>query len=126
MRILFLLAFIISMNSYSQNNLNKTLIGKWKLIAESGSKGSAKIFTNEIKNGETLMFQSKSKLQNENGDKGTYNIDGNKLKINIDKKERFYLMFFDENNPNKIYLNPVTSKYEIICDEGCSFTYIKL
>lgn len=126
MRILFLLAFIISINSYSQNNLNKTLIGKWKLIAESGKNGSAQIFTNEIKNGETLIFESKSKLKNENGDQGTYNIDGNKLQINIDKKERFYLMFFDENNPNKIYLNPVTSKYEIICDEGCSFTYIKL
>ena len=126
MKILFLLAFIISINSYSQNNLNKTLIGKWKFVAESGKNGSAKIFTNEIKNGETLIFESKSKLQNENGDKGTYKINGNKLKINIAKKERFYLMFFDEINPNKIYLNPVTSKYEIICDEGCSFTYIKL
>ncbi len=126
MKILFLFALIISIHSYSQSNSNKTLIGKWKLVAESSSNGSAKIFTNEIKNGEILIFQSKNRLKNENGNMGTYEIEGDKLKISIDKKERFYLLFFDENNLNKIYLNPATPKYEIICDEGCSFTYIKL
>jgi len=123
MRLIIFFALIMSIHSCAQNKSTKSLIGKWKLIAESGSKGDAKIYTNKIKNGEILIFHVKQKLTNESGDEGKYKLDGNKLEINLNKKERFYLLFYDQNNSNKIYLSPVTPKYEIICDEGCSFIY---
>lgn len=120
-----LLLMIFSINTCAQEKRNNSMIGKWKLIAESGRNG-ANVFTNEIKNGEILIFETENKITNEKGKKGTYELNDNKLKIKLNGLEKYYLLFYDDNKSNIIYFNPATPKYEILCDEGCSFTYIKL
>lgn len=122
--IIFLL-LLFSINTHAQERKNNSIIGKWKLVAEGGSTG-ANVYSNEIKNGEILIFESENKIKNGKGKKGTYELHDDKLKIKLNREERYYLLSYDENKSNIIYFNPATPKYQIICDEGCAFTYKKL
>lgn len=121
---IFFLMYYLTI-SCGQKRTYNSIIGKWKLIAESGSNGT-EMYTNEIKNGEILSFEPQNMIRNEKGEKGSYELLDNKLKIQLKGLDRYYLLFYDDDKSNTIYLNPVTPKYEIICDEGCSFTYRKL
>ena len=107
-----------------QNNNKFSIFGKWQKIAESGSNG-AKIYTTEIKNGEILSFEKNKIVKDRLGNIGTFTLDGEKLKISLNKKEEYYFIYFDKKDLTKMYLSPVTPEYQIICDEGCSYTYTK-
>ncbi len=121
--ILTFLILIIATSSYCQNP-RFSIHGKWQKVAESGSDG-AKDFTIEIQNGETLLFKKNKKVEDSSGKKGRYKLNGRKLRVSLNNDLRYYLVFYDNNDLNKMFLNPVTSEYQIICDEGCSFTYVR-
>lgn len=125
MRLLIFFVVIISITACAQNKQEQSLIGQWKLIAENGNNG-ANDYTIEIKDGEILHFLSGNKIKNNKGDNGTYQLNNNKLMIQINQSKKYYLIFYDDDNSKIMYLNPVTEKYQIICDEGCSFTYKKI
>ena len=108
-----------------QYNNKFSILGKWQRTAQSESNGGAKIYTTRIKNGEILSFEKNNKVKDEKGNLGTYTLDREKLKITLNKKEEYYFVYYDKKDVTKIYLNPVTPKYQIICDEGCAYTYTK-
>ena len=116
---------LVAMSFFAQIKNDSSILGKWQLIASSGSNG-AKNYTNEVKNGEILFFQSKNQVSNEKDSKGTYQLNGDKLKIMLRGLTKHYLLYHDEKNNTIFFITPVTDQYQIICDEGCSFTYTKI
>ena len=106
------------------------LIGKWKEVEYRGSNG-ADSFIRKIEKKQTLIFLKDGSVIIEKGDvkdKGKYEVysdkDYKKLHISSSIGNSYYLII--KENDKKIALNPVTSKYEIICDEGCAYIYKKI
>ena len=60
------------------------------------------------------------------GNNGSYTLNENRLRIELNYLERYYLIFHKNINPEMLYFSPVTNNYGIICDEGCSYIYLKL
>lgn len=119
---IILLLFVIT--SCAQIKNKNILLGKWQLIATNENDGG-KPHTNEVKNGEILNFQDRNLLNNEKGEKGTYQLENDHLKIVLSGNTRQYLLWYDDKKNTVLHLTPVTEHYQLICDEGCSFTYVK-
>lgn len=107
------------------------LIGKWKEVEYRGSNG-AESFIKKIKNKQTLTFEKDGSVIIEKDnikDNGKYEVHSDKynkkLHISSPKGDSFYFVSFKEKD-KKMTLTPVTSEYEIICDEGCSNIYKKI
>lgn len=107
------------------------LIGKWKEVKYRGSNG-ADSFIRKIKNGRILTFEKDGSVIIEKDnikDKGKYEVHSDKyhtkLHISSPKGDSYYFVSFKEKD-KKMALTPVTSEYEIICDEGCSDIYKKI
>ena len=122
-------------DTISVNNDFAFLIGKWKHIASISSNGATK-YTTKIKDGQTIIFEINGNVIIEKDDtkvNGTYksqlrdtNIRNEfKLCISSSKGSSYYIFYFGGNN-STVSLIPVTSEYEIICDEGCSDIYEKI
>lgn len=77
---IILLLFVIT--SCAQIKNKNILLGKWQLIATNESDG-AKPHTNEVKNGEIINFQDRNLLNNEKGEKGTYQLENDHLKLSL-------------------------------------------
>ena|SRR5690554_6174325 len=106
------------------------LIGKWKEVKYRGSNG-ADSFIRKIKNKQTLTFEKDGSVIIEKDNikaKGKYEVHSDKyyrkLHISSSKGDSYYLI--SKENNKEIALNPVTSEYEIICDEGCAYIYKKI
>lgn len=124
-KILPLFLLIIITNSCKSQSNEFTLIGKWICIEEHGSNGAHE-FISQIKDGDVLVFNTNNKVTDKRGIKGLYNLKGDSLHIAIPDNERFYILYKFKDSFDKIALSPVSSKYQIICDEGCSFIYEKV
>lgn len=118
---LFVFLGILFINAQKKDDV--AIIGKWQHVSSSGSNG-AKMFTNKVKNGNILEFLPSNKVTDNKGLVGFYKLNGEKLEISFDKKVNYYRVFF--NGKKEINLSPVTSDYQIICDEGCSDKYQKI
>jgi hypothetical protein len=121
-----ILIFFILISTISTYGQNKpfSIYGKWQKVAESGSDGANK-FTIGIKNGEILLFKKNKKVEDNAGNIGRYKLKGRKLKVTLNNSLKYYLVFYNDDDLNKMFLSPVTPEYQIICDEGCSFTYVR-
>ena len=113
----FLMLFLDS----SAQNKSLSILGEWKEIEYQGNDGANDYIT-KTENGETLVFEEYQVIKDGLGNFGTFKISGDSLHIILGNKDRFYRIFL---NNKKLELTPVTSKYEIICDEGCAHIYIK-
>ncbi|TPD71263.1 hypothetical protein [Flavobacterium microcysteis] len=123
-KIITCLFLTLVLNSCKSQTKGFTILGKWQAVEYSGSDG-AKGFTHKISNGEIFIFEMKNIVKDKLGNIGTYTFQNNKLHIELAEQDRYYTLYYDEINPERIFLNPVTSDYQIICDEGCAFTYEK-
>lgn len=124
-KVLILLLFTVATNSCKQQSNEFTLIGKWICTEEHGSNG-AEQFVRNIKNGDVLLFRTDSTVTDKQGIKGLYNLKGDRLHIDIQGNERFYILYKIKDDFDKISLIPVSPEYQIICDEGCAFVYEKV
>ncbi|WP_447636615.1 hypothetical protein [Flavobacterium microcysteis] len=123
-KIITCLFLTLVLNSCKSQKKEFTILGKWQAVEYSGSDG-AKVFTNKISNGEIFIFEMKNVVKDKLGNTGTYTFQNNKLHIELAEQDKYYTLSYDEINPERIFLDPVTSDYQIICDEGCSFTFEK-
>lgn len=122
---------IKNINASPLNNDFTFIIGKWKEIEYQGNDG-ANDYVTKIENGQTITFEKNGKVVIEKDnikDKGKYEIlqDNkfyNKLHISFPKRG-FYYLFSNQENKH-LALTPVTSEYQIICDEGCANVYKKI
>ena len=96
-----------------------SIIGKWQEIEYHGNDG-ANDYVQNIKNGKIFIFENNNIVKDELNNKGKYELKGDSLRIVLAKDVFHYRFYIDNNNLN---LNPVTEKYEIICDEGCSYLF---
>jgi len=122
--LIFLLLVIITISCKSQSN-EFSLIGKWQAVESSSSDG-AKTFTHKVKNGEIFIFDLNNIVKDKLGNIGKYSFQDEKLHIELANQHRYYKLYYEKDNPEQIFLNPVTSDYQIICDEGCAFVYEKI
>ncbi|WP_281310131.1 hypothetical protein [Flavobacterium flavigenum] len=76
----------------------------------------------KIENGQILTFEEYSLINDGLGNIGTFKKKGDSLHIMLDNQNKFYRIHLYNK---KLTLTPVTSKYEIICDEGCTYIYTK-
>lgn len=116
---------LLVFNSFKSQTKEFTILGKWQAVESSASNG-AKVITHKISNGEIFIFEMKNIVKDKIGNIGTYSFQDNKLHIDLAKQHRYYALYYKKINPERIFLNPVTSDYQIICDEGCAFVYQKL
>ena len=123
-KMLSLFLLIIIINSCKSQSNEFTLIGKWICIEEHGSNGADR-FISPIKDGDILVFDTDNIVTDKRGIKGLYNLKGDSLHIAIPDNERFYILYKFKDSFDKIALSPVSSEYQIICDEGCAFVYEK-
>ena len=123
-KIVSLIAIAILTNSCASKPTKFSLLGEWQCIEEHGSNG-AREFTARIKDGDVLVFSEDNNVTDKKGNKGKYDLHGDSLHIAIPNNERFYFLYKFEDDFEKISLSPVTSEYQIICDEGCAFVYEK-
>lgn len=124
-KILALLLLIIISNSCKSQSSEFSLIGKWQAVESSSSDG-AKVFTHKITNGEIFIFELNNIVKDKLGNSGTYSFQDEKLHIELANQDRYYKLYYEKHNSERIFLNPVTSDYQIICDEGCAFIYEKV
>lgn len=101
-----------------------SLIGKWQLVETVSNDGAKDIYT-PIQNGRIIIFEKRHVVNDGNGNKGSYEVHGNRLRISLSNDE-FYHFNFSDGKPDKLYLGPRTSKYKNICDEGCTDVYQKI
>lgn|SRR5690606_25893790 len=120
----------VTNNSISFNEDFAFLIGKWKEVEYRGSNG-ADFFSKRIKNKQRLTFEKDGSViieKNNTKEKGKYEVHSDegdiKLHISSSKGNFYYLVF--KSKGKRIALNPVTSEYGIICDEGCAYVYKKI
>lgn len=124
-KILTLFLLMILTNSCKSQSYEFFLTGKWLCVEEHGSNG-AREFIKKVKDGEILIFGSDNTVINKRGIKGLYNLKGDSLHIEIPNYEKFYIINKFKDDFEKVSLTPVTSDYQIICDEGCEFIYEKV
>jgi hypothetical protein len=124
-KILTLTFLIILTNSCKSQSNEFSLIGKWQAVESSSSNG-AKVFTHKITNGEIFIFDLNNVVKDKLGNIGKYSIQDERLHIELANQDRYYKLYYEKDNPEQIYLNPVTADYQIICDEGCAFVYEKV
>lgn len=118
-------------NSISLDENYNFIIGKWQEIEYQGNNG-AKDYVTKIENGQTITFEKNGNVVIEKDnirDKGKYEVlnhnkYNNKLHISSLKREYYYI--FSHRESKHLFLTPVTSEYQIICDEGCTFVYKKI
>lgn len=124
-KVLILLLFTAATNSCKPQSNEFSLIGKWQAVESSSSDG-AKSSKHKITNGEIFMFELNNIVTDKSGNIGKYSFQDEKLHIELANQHRYYLLYYEKDNPKRIFLNPVTSDYQIICDEGCAFVYEKV
>jgi hypothetical protein len=103
-----------------------TLVGKWKEIEYHGSNG-AELFVQKIDNGRIFIFENLNKIDivtDKLRNVGSYQIKGDSLQISLPNEDNYYQLIHLKNG--NIALSPRTEKYEITCDEGCSYIFKKL
>jgi len=119
------LLLLIIFTDISAQKTEFSILGKWQRIAYNGNDG-ANDYTQKVVNGEKLFFEKDNIVKDSLGIIGKYKFEQNKLEIFLNEKGSYYLVYYDINDLDKMHLNPVTSDYQIICDEGCSYTYVRL
>ncbi|KOP36879.1 hypothetical protein DBB36_11115 [Flavobacterium sp. WLB] len=124
-KLILFLIIIISTTSCKFQKKEFTLIGKWKAIESSGSDG-AKMYRTDIEDGNELVFEKGNIISDNLKNKGKYEISENRLHIIFPNEEIYYIYHQDESDSEKMYLQPVSADYTILCDEGCSTTYEKI
>ncbi|MES2574767.1 MAG: hypothetical protein V4572_07480 [Bacteroidota bacterium] len=111
---------VVFSNCLAQNE-SFSLIGNWKEIEYHGNNG-AEDYMRKIENGQILTFEEYNLIKDGLGNIGTYKKKGDSLHIMLANQNKFYRIHLYNK---KLTLTPVTSKYEIICDEGCGYIYTK-
>ncbi|RZJ29810.1 MAG: hypothetical protein EOO48_06600 [Flavobacterium sp.] len=101
-----------------------TIIGKWQQTARNGNDG-AHDYTVQLKNGEVLTFDAGNIVKDTIGNTAHYTFDGKKLEFKLAKTARNYLVYYNPAQTDTMHLVPVTADYQIICDEGCSSTFVR-
>ncbi len=112
--------------SCSSKSKEFSLIGKWKEIEYHDSNG-ADSFVKKVENGRIFIFEESNIfkiIDNQLDDVGTYKVNGDSLRITLPNEEFFYRLFHIKDN--KLAFNPMTEKFEIICDEGCAYVFEKI
>mgnify|MGYP006164453869 FL=1 len=115
--------FLLSCSSQTKEF---SLIGEWKEIEYRGSNG-ADVFVQKINKGRTFIFEKTNKVNIIKDGvviHGDYQIKGDSLQISLPNEDNFFLLFHLENG--NLAFNPMTEKYEIICDEGCAYIFKKI
>lgn len=125
-----LIYFVFILSSCSSPKKEFTLIGKWQKTEYQESSYSSNngtgYYVEKVENGEVLIFINNTIVKDGLGNKGTYELNGNRLHICLNENESFYRFYPDGKDPEKIYLSPLTPEYRIICDEGCAYVYEKI
>jgi hypothetical protein len=122
--------FLILLGCKSQSK-EFTLIGKWQLKETISGNGGGKKYHSNIFNGRTFEFKNNGEVINELGKKGKYqledeNSEGTYLKLIFPNSEvEYFTLYSEENDTEKIILNPINSERQLICDCGCSEIYKK-
>ena len=62
-----------------------SILGKWQETAYSADDGGGKMYTNKIKNGAILFFETNNSVKDNLGNIGTYELKGGRLKIELNK-----------------------------------------
>lgn len=108
------------------------IIGKWKEIEYHGNNG-ADDYVNYIENGRILTFEKNGNVWIEKDtiiDQESYEISPHNkhtLRLYISSpKNGFHYLISNQEDPNFMYLTPVTSTYQIICKEGCGYVYERI
>ena len=122
--VLFLIVLYYGIAASCSGQKEFTLLGRWQHVSSIGSDGASK-FTQKVENGKVLFFESGDVLKDGAGSKGTYRLHGDSLHLVLPDHEGFYRIYRNKNDFDRISLSPVTSKYEIICDEGCADIYVR-
>jgi hypothetical protein len=129
--ILTLLSLFFILFGCKSQSKEFTLIGKWQLKETISGNGGGKEYHSNITNGRTFEFKSNGEVINELGKKGKYqledeNSEGTFLKLIFPNSEvEYFNLHSEENDTEKITLNPINSERQLICDCGCSEIYEK-
>jgi CarboxypepD_reg-like domain len=124
MRKLSIIFYFLISNCLAQN-IDFSIIGNWQEIEYQGNNGATD-YINKIENGRVFIFETNNIIKDTKGNIGTYQLNELKLHISLLNDERFYKIYYEKNNNQRLSLIPVTNKYEYICDEGCSEIFQKL
>lgn len=119
MKKMLTVVLVIFCNTVFSQKTEFSILGKWQKIAENGNDG-AHDYTQKVENGEILFFENNSIVKDGIGNSGVYELNEHKLKIKLNEKENYYLAYHDNDD---LALTPVTSDYQILCDEGCAYIY---
>lgn len=119
-----LLLFLATLSNCGFAQTEFSLIGRWKQTEHHGNDG-AHDYINKIKDGQILIFENQNVVRDQHGKLGSYNFDGKKLVVTFPEGSRYFFAFYGKDH-TQLSLTPVTEKFEIICDEGCSDLYRRL
>lgn len=121
--ILFNIALFFTSLGIAQHT-DFSLIGKWQEKEYHGNNGATD-YVLKIEKGRIFIFESDTVIKDGFNAIGTYELNENRLHIVFPKKELFYRIFFENNNPKRISFVPVTNNYDYYCDEGCAEIFEK-
>ncbi len=114
------------------NEKHSFIIGKWKETEYHGNNG-ADDYVSKIENGRVLTFEKNGNVWIEKDtiiNKESYEISPHNkhaLRLYISSpKNGFHYLISNQEDPNFMYLTPITSNYQIICKEGCGYVYEKI
>lgn len=102
------------------------MIGEWREIEYHGSNG-ADNFVQRIENGRIFIFEEPNKIRTlKDGliSIGNYRINGDSLQTTFLDEENYYILIHLYSG--NLALSPMTEKYEISCDEGCSYVFERI
>lgn len=121
--IIFIFTILFSSTCFSQNE-EFSLIGNWQEVEYHGNDGATD-YIQKVENGRIFIFEQNNVVKDKIRNIGSYELIGNNLHIVLPNAERFYRIYYENNNTKRLSLIPVTNKYEYICDEGCAEIFEK-
>ncbi|GAA5102419.1 hypothetical protein GCM10023210_43440 [Chryseobacterium ginsengisoli] len=130
MKLIVVFLTMVTVNIMAQSE-QFSFLGKWQLIEYQGNDG-ANDYTQKIKNGEVLTFEHNNIVKDSLNTIGKYQFVGDyetygkKLVINLNNHHDYYLALFNNKSDDVLYLLPTNSQFQSVCDEGCSYKYIRL
>jgi hypothetical protein len=85
-----------------------SVLGKWQEISYTSDNGGGELNTKKIKNGTEFFFETNNSVKKNNGNKGKYQLTGNRLKIELTSDTSYYFVSYSNTELDVFRLTPVT------------------
>lgn len=123
-RTFILSVFILLCFSCTAQYTPFSIFGKWQNTEYHGNDGATD-YVNKIPNGRIYIFEPAGVVKDSANNRGTYTLRNDSLQIILNGRREHYRMYYHNAHPDTIALVPVSDKYQFVCDEGCSETFVR-